>query len=58
MKNQHYTISLTPAQIAGFDAIAEFAVINKITKTKIEPRQYVNPSFLKTVDPARVTLTD
>lgn len=58
MKNQHYTISLTPEQLAGFELIADFAAANHITKTKIDPRKYIDPSFLKAVDPSRVTLKD
>jgi ABC-type nitrate/sulfonate/bicarbonate transport system substrate-binding protein len=58
MKNQHYTISLKPAQVEGFDKIAEFALANEIIKAPLKPRDFIDPSFLRQVDAGRVTLAD
>lgn len=57
MEIQHFTISLKPEQLAGFEKIADFAATNGITKARVEPADFIDPSFLKAVDPARVTLT-
>jgi NitT/TauT family transport system substrate-binding protein len=56
MEIQHFTISLKPEQLAGFEKIADFAATNGITKARVEPADFIDPSFLKAVDPARVTL--
>lgn len=58
MKSQHYTISLKPAQVEGFDKIVAFALENGIIKAPLQPRDYIDPSFLKQVDASRVTLAD
>lgn len=58
MKLQHFTISLKPAQVQGFDKIAEFALTNGIIKAPLKPRDFIDESFLKQADAARVTLTD
>jgi NitT/TauT family transport system substrate-binding protein len=58
MEIQHFTISLKPEQLEGFDKIADFAAANGITKTRIAPRDFIDASFLKAVDPSRVTLAD
>jgi len=58
MKLQHFTISLKPAQVEGFDKIAEFALANEILKAPLKPRDFIDPSFLRQVDAGRVTLAD
>lgn len=56
MEIQHFTISLKPEQLEGFERIADFAATNGVTKARVEPADFIDPSFLKAVDPGRVTL--
>jgi ABC-type nitrate/sulfonate/bicarbonate transport system substrate-binding protein len=58
MPLQHYTVSLTQPQLDAFNRIAEFSAANKVTRVKVEPRKFIDTSFLKKVDAKRVTLGD
>jgi len=58
MEIQHYMIALTSSQLAGFDKIADFAADTNITRSRIEPRDFIEASFLRNIDAARVTLGD
>ena len=55
---ENYTISLKPKQLDGFEKVADFAAINGLTPSRMNPREFVDSSFLEAVAPGRVTLRE
>ena len=55
---ENYTISLKPEQLKGFDKVADFAAANGLTPSRVNPREFVDSSYLKALAPNLVTLRD